>query len=382
MQRFLSAVDPDASKSSGGRSSRIPHGSTRDIIAWASGFMIGTALVAFAFECLAYNLIYLARILPATGKRAMVLPLFLLFNTLWVLALWSYLQAHSRDPGVVPTVWHEFVGRAGDGLLIVPALAEWQPGKATFCRKCVRPRPERAHHCKICQTCVLRMDHHCPWIGNCVGFHNQKFFLLLGAYAGLACLVIIVSALPELVHSLQVMCGWWPSEADTFAWKHGGLGGSDRLALAMLIVIAVVAFFFVAHTMVIHVSLVCRNLTSIEDFYENMESPYERGSTMANLAEVFGTPGLDWLIPVKPIRPMGDGISFPTLGEASGNEAATAAEVQASGDNATAFVAQQILENLWRRRYGVRKPVQRSGDDGNFSPSTPPWACAPFRSQP
>ena len=32
------------------------------------------------------------------------------------------------------------------------------------------------HHCKICQTCVGRMDHHCPILNNCVGYANHKVF--------------------------------------------------------------------------------------------------------------------------------------------------------------------------------------------------------------
>lgn len=37
------------------------------------------------------------------------------------------------------------------------------------CKKCEKPKPPRAHHCSVCNKCVLKMDHHCPWINNCVG---------------------------------------------------------------------------------------------------------------------------------------------------------------------------------------------------------------------
>ncbi|CAD5111394.1 unnamed protein product [Dimorphilus gyrociliatus] len=43
----------------------------------------------------------------------------------------------------------------------------------TYCDKCQKRRPDRAHHCKRCKQCVLKMDHHCPWINNCVGEANQ-----------------------------------------------------------------------------------------------------------------------------------------------------------------------------------------------------------------
>ena len=39
------------------------------------------------------------------------------------------------------------------------------------------------HHCTICHFCVLEQDHHCPWINNCVGLFNKKYFILYNFYA-------------------------------------------------------------------------------------------------------------------------------------------------------------------------------------------------------
>ena len=33
----------------------------------------------------------------------------------------------------------------------------------------------------------MRMDHHCPWIRNCIGIQNQKYFLLFSFYLALIC---------------------------------------------------------------------------------------------------------------------------------------------------------------------------------------------------
>ena len=59
------------------------------------------------------------------------------------------------------------------------------------CGKCVKNRPQRAHHCSVCGRCFMKMDHHCPWVFNCVGFANQKIFFIFVCYTNIGCITAL-----------------------------------------------------------------------------------------------------------------------------------------------------------------------------------------------
>ena len=71
-----------------------------------------------------------------------------------------------------------------------------------FCQKCNFERPQRSHHCKICGVCNLKMDHHCPYILNCVGEKNEKYFYLFLLYTFLTCLFIFFSTFDYFISNI------------------------------------------------------------------------------------------------------------------------------------------------------------------------------------
>ncbi|EPY76567.1 palmitoyltransferase ZDHHC7-like protein [Camelus ferus] len=115
-----------------------------------------------------------------------------IFNCLAVLALSSHLRTMLTDPVSTARTARKLEGPLHGAVPKGNATKEYmeslqlKPGEVIYkCPKCCCIKPERAHHCSICKRCIRKMDHHCPWVNNCVGEKNQRFFVLFTMYVAL-----------------------------------------------------------------------------------------------------------------------------------------------------------------------------------------------------
>ncbi|KAH8835526.1 zf-DHHC-domain-containing protein [Flagelloscypha sp. PMI_526] len=149
-----------------------------------AGGWIGRVIIGFVL-CLISFIAYSSQIFIIWPWYGSVLSLELLvllvpFNLLVGMLLWNYYLCVVSDPGSVPTHWKP--DENDDGFEVKKIS-----GQPRFCRTCKVYKPPRAHHCRQCNRCVLRMDHHCPWIDNCVGHTNYGHFIRFLCYVDVAC---------------------------------------------------------------------------------------------------------------------------------------------------------------------------------------------------
>ena len=102
------------------------------------------------------------------------------YCTVCALALASHAKTTFTDPGSVPS-----------GAIPFDTGRQYH----AVCAACQTYKPPCAHHCRICNRCISRMDHHCPWMNNCIGQCNMKHFILFLVYTwtgSIFCLIIFV----------------------------------------------------------------------------------------------------------------------------------------------------------------------------------------------
>jgi hypothetical protein len=137
------------------------------------------------------------------------------------------------------------------------------------CRTCHIWRPLRSKHCSSCDNCVLEFDHHCPWISNCVGIRNYKFFV--GFVLSVTSLCVYVAA--------------WSMYVFGSSWAHASLEEAmleKEGAMWLFVWSASVAGCCIGPLLCFHFFLITTGSTTAEHLTgENVAAEAEMGSDWA-----------------------------------------------------------------------------------------------------
>nr|XP_019936818.1 PREDICTED: palmitoyltransferase ZDHHC9 isoform X1 [Paralichthys olivaceus]XP_019936829.1 PREDICTED: palmitoyltransferase ZDHHC9 isoform X1 [Paralichthys olivaceus] len=246
--------------------------------------IIGTCSLFFAFECP-----YLALHLSPT------IPVFAVVLFLFVMAM--LLRTSFSDPGVLPRALPEeatFIemeieaanGNVPAGQRPPPRIRNVQINnqivKLKYCYTCKIFRPPRASHCSICDNCVDRFDHHCPWVGNCVGKRNYRYFYMFTLSLSLLTIYIFTF---DIVHVVM---------------RSVDNGFLNTLKQTPGTVLEVLVCFFTLWSVVgltgFHTYLISLNQTTNEDIKgswsgkNRVQNPYSHKNIFKNCCEVLCGP--------------------------------------------------------------------------------------------
>ncbi|KAJ4979411.1 hypothetical protein NE237_010191 [Protea cynaroides] len=227
----------------------------------------------------------------------------LIFTATVCMCVFNYAAAILRDPGSIPP---SFVPDIEDAQTPIHEIKR-KGGDLRYCQKCSLFKPPRAHHCRVCRRCVLRMDHHCIWINNCVGHANYKVFLVFVTYAVISC-----------THSLVLLVGNVTYVAQKDEQQIEGSLKTAYIISGVLLVPLTVALSILLGW---HIYLILHNKTTIE-YHEGVRAmwlaekvgnvysnPYDLGP-YENLTSVLGPSIFTWVCPTS--GHMGSGLWFRT----------------------------------------------------------------------
>ncbi|OBZ90978.1 putative palmitoyltransferase ZDHHC20 [Choanephora cucurbitarum] len=182
---------------------------------------------------------------PSISKTWPIVSI-VLFNLFFILFIISYARMVMTEPGYATQMWKQdrplnILDMALDEIQQNQLKPDSVLNETKWCSICQLWKPDRAHHCKVCNACVLRMDQ----VNGCIGVRNHRYYLQFLMYVTLFATLTFVTSLAMFV-------------------QYHGLSLFDRLALSIIILSGIIVIVVGPFTGS-HIWLILINRTTIEN---------------------------------------------------------------------------------------------------------------------
>jgi len=195
---------------------------------------------------------------------------------LFISVISNFLVASVMDPGVISKATeseeqHQFETRSPMYKTIeirgISVRMKW-------CVTCHFYRPPRCSHCSLCDHCINSFDHHCPWLNNCIGRRNYRYFFI---FLLALCVHIICVFSFCFFYTLR-------TKFDVFT--------KENISSMVIMVLTGVIFMPVVGLTAFHMYLVARGRTTNEQVtgkYRNGFNPFSQGFCRNIVIVCFGS---------------------------------------------------------------------------------------------
>jgi len=247
-----------------------------------------------------FNVFVHLHLLPKIEAPGRIVEL-VVFCILFFIDMIAYIRASVTHPGMIPdeAQWLKSEEDGTDSGMHEHIKETKRSGQRRYCKWCEKYKPDRCHHCRVCRQCILKMDHHCPWLGNCVGFGNHKYFLLVIFYSAILSLWVSSSMFAETVESTKYKTPYW---------RMIMLLSAETLSIFLSLVLLIFCNF--------HIWLFLNGLTTIEFCEKSLRKTFNSQYSHGFIQDLYNNLGPTcwlWLLPVSP--PQGEGLYFESSHE-------------------------------------------------------------------
>ena len=212
--------------------------------------------------------------------------LFLIFNSnylsiiitlmiiiLYIIIMILLLLVSFNDPGIIRRF------KSKDNILISRKETYiFQLGyirKYKFCSTCSIIRPTRSTHCSDCNNCVEKFDHHCPWIGNCTGKRNYKFFFIFLALINILSFILIIISFIYIYKKVsEIVTNNKKLPKNQQKQNIISYALSEVTIFLYIIIYSIISLLFIVGLLFYHIKLIHNNITTKEDLKSYWEIPF------------------------------------------------------------------------------------------------------------